>query len=243
MIGTPSGDDWEVNGTPYEFDRWVLGRIASVMPEMRPIENGAALWRSILDLGVGAHYWVEDFLEEWFLQGLWQPPASQQFIGIWKKMLDHVFASPSWQVSRGWLRLEKLWCTIMGMGARYRSKWVEAHRPTVSQMLSYYERWAGTFMNRPRCAIEFAQFLEQPAAADILCRGLQWLAAAAETKEFWQEHEMKSVVAGLLETTWRLNERALRRSADGLQAFKSLLQALVDAQEPVALELQHRLVG
>lgn len=243
MIGTPSSDEWEVSGTPYEFDRWVLGRIASVIPEMRPTENGAALWRPILDFGVGAHYWVQDFLEEWFLQGLWQPPASQQFIRIWKEMLEYAFASPSWQFSRGWFKLEKLWCTVMGMGAMYRSKWVEGHRATVSQMLSYYERWAGSFMNHPGCAIEFAQFLEQPAAADILCRGLQWLTAAAETKGFWQEREMKSVVAGLLEATWRLNERAVRRSADGLQAFKRLLQALVDAQEPVALELQHRLLS
>jgi hypothetical protein len=243
MIGTPSNDDWEVSGTPYEFDRWVLGRIASVVPEMHGAEDGAALWQPILDLGVGAHYWVKDFLEEWFLQGLWQPPASQRFIEVWKEMLEHAFASPSWRFSRGWFRLEKLWCTIMGMGAMYRSRWVEAHRSTVSQMLPYYERWAGRFMNHPGCAIEFAQFLEQPAAAGILCRGLQWLAAAAEAKGFWQEHEMKSVVAGLLETTWRLSEGALRRSSDGLQAFKRLLQALVDAQEPVALELQHRMLG
>jgi hypothetical protein len=53
---------------------------------------------------------------------------------------------------------------------------------------------------------------------------------------------MKSVVAGLLETIWRVNERAVRRSAAGLQAFKRLLQALVDEQEPVALELQQRLL-
>jgi hypothetical protein len=60
----------EVDGTPYDFDRWVL-KIAAAFTAQMPASSGAArlYWQLVMDIGPGARYWMEDFFHGWFMTG------------------------------------------------------------------------------------------------------------------------------------------------------------------------------
>jgi hypothetical protein len=244
MMRKPRDGEWENPGTPYDFDQWIMDRIALLVPQLNSAEEQRALWESILDLGVGAHHWIEDFLQEWFVRGLQEDPPSSRFLSIWKEMLEYAFVSPKWEPGQGWYKLQKLWCALMGMNPLIRSLWREAQRPVVSEMEPYFERWAGRFLGHPPYALEFARFLKQPAASVLLGNGLPWLSQASETHaRFWKERDIQSEIAELLEISWREHEQLVRHSPTTFASFKLLLMRLAERQNPIALELQNKLAG
>jgi len=244
MMRKPRDGEWEIPGTPYDFDHWVMGRFASLVSELDSAKKQRALWEPILDLGVGAHRWIEVFLQAWFLQSLQEDPSSSRILTIWKDMIEFAFTSPKWESGDGWYHLQKLWCTLMGMNPLIRSLWREAQRPIISAMEPYFERWAARFLAHPFYALELARFLQQPAASVLLAKGLPWLSQAAETSErFWKEGDIHSEMAELLEISWCEHEKLVRHSTTTFASFKILLMRLAERQNPVALELQNRLAG
>jgi len=55
----------EIGGTPYEFDRWVLGRAAELLATLASHDQARLLYEPVLRRGPAAHYWTQDFLEAW----------------------------------------------------------------------------------------------------------------------------------------------------------------------------------
>lgn len=54
-------------GLPYDYDNWVLERLAMVIGQMRPDEKPERYWKPILGLGARAEHRVEYFLDHWFI--------------------------------------------------------------------------------------------------------------------------------------------------------------------------------
>jgi hypothetical protein len=244
QIPPPRANERESSHMPYEADVWVLTRLATLTSELRSDENGEDIWRPVLGLGVYAHYWIEDFLQAWFFQ-VAEASLQPGFVATWKQMLEFAFSSSKWDLDQdGWFQLEELWCTIMGMNGINRSSWTAARQSVIVDMASYFQRWAQKCIRRPRCAIQFALFLQEPASAAIRPDGLSWLADVSETnKYFWRENGISDVLARLLEHTWRENQDDIRADAKAINAFKKLLKRLAELGNAIALELQNRIAG
>jgi hypothetical protein len=88
QLSDDSSPNDEIEGTPYNWDRWVLGRIAQLLFELRDSERPQMFWQGVLDLGAPAHYWIEDFLRGWFYIGLKSKPTPDKFIARWREMLN-----------------------------------------------------------------------------------------------------------------------------------------------------------
>ena len=60
MQSLPIGDNGEVGveiaGTPYEYEIWILERIAEVIAHVGTVENARSFYRPIFDRGAGARY-------------------------------------------------------------------------------------------------------------------------------------------------------------------------------------------
>ena len=108
--------DQEVKGTPYEFDRWVLRLTAAVVAQL-PVEEARPFWQPVMDLGPGAHYWVEDLCHEWFLTGR-QFASSLDAFGIqWRELILYSLQSPQWTGDRARsYRLEGCAMEVVGLG-------------------------------------------------------------------------------------------------------------------------------
>lgn len=229
------------------MDRWVLRRIAGLITQLRDSERPADFWKPILSLGTPGHSWVKAFLSEWFMYGLHTEPAPNAFVREWRAMLEFAFASPKWNFdsAKRWFKLEELWCALMGFEWMSRDVWTISQKPIVKRMHALYERWADRCFHRPRCAQTFIAFLTQPAAEEIFLDGLAWLEKAVRQAgdRFWNEPGLQEALASLLDVCWRSYKESLRQQDASFSAFKMLLKTLADFQNPVALEIQQRVVS
>ena len=244
MLGEHGEENGEISGQPYPWDHWVYSGVARSIAECRPDEHPDQFWRPIFELGTPAHHWIEGFLREWFLFGLAAEPSTEGLVQQWRAMAEFAFSSPAWALEstrRHW-DLDEMWCHLMGLDSVVSSMWTAEQQPVVMEMGDMYRRWAELSLARPRSAVAFARFLQQPAAQVILFDGLTWIEkAAAEADEwFWKEHYLKETMAALLDSCWRSRRTDLRRHGKGLKAFSSLLRRLADHQNPIALELLDR---
>lgn len=245
-LGTDTEDEEEIPGTPHEVDRWMLSCIASLITQLHHSDRPTDFWEPILCLGTPGHFWIEDFLSEWFDCGLRSEPASDAFVREWRAMLECAFASPQWNFDLVNRRhhLEKMWCALIGLDWICRDLWTVSQKPVVKHMHAFYERWADRCLHRPRCALAFIAFLSRPAAEEVLLDGLVWLEKAARQAEdwFWNEHGLQEALVSFLDMCWRSYKGRLRQQEISFTAFKTLLKKLADFQNPVALEIQQRVI-
>jgi len=241
-------DDGEISGTPSEWDRWLLERIVIQVLCMDDSERPDELWRPILNLGCEGHYWVDDFLIEWFMKGLGTENVSDDFIKRWKEMLEYAFRSEKWNPSGGYRRyyLNKLWCELLGMNYIISNLWGEDKKSIVREMKQYYERWANSSLPNTDSAAMFINFLMCPAAEEILFEGLTWLDKASKEagdKFFSDRHNnIQKYIANLLEISWKKHKERIKRNGVIYAAFTCLLKKLVDLQNLQAIELQQSLI-
>jgi hypothetical protein len=246
MLAEHRKEDDEASGTPYPWDHWVFSGVARSIAECRPDEHPDQFWRPILGLDAAAHHWIEGFLGQWFPFGLADEANTGAFLREWRAMIEFAFSSPTWafrSAGRHWWDVDEMWCNLMGLDSLVAYVWTAERQPIVAQMRDMYQRWAEVSITRPRSALAFARFLQQPATQPILLDGLVWLekAAADADERFWKERDLKETMAALLDSCWRSRRADLRGHGKGLAAFNSLLRRLADHQNPIALELLDRI--
>lgn len=241
-------DDGEISGTPSEWDRWLFEQIAIQVLCMDDSERPDELWQPILDLGGEGHYWVDDFLMEWFMKGIGTENVSDNFIKRWEEMLEYAFRSEKWNPSKGYrgYYLNKLWCELLGMNYIISSLWKENKKSIIREMKQYYERWADSNLMDTDSAAMFINFLMRPAAEEILFEGLAWLDKVSKKVGdcfFSDRHnDIQKYIASLLEISWKKHKERIKRSSATFNAFTCLLKKLVDLQNLQAIELQQNLI-
>jgi hypothetical protein len=243
MLGEETEDDYEIEGTPYEWDRWVFARLALLIVELRTDEHPEDFWRPILNLGVAGHCWVNDFLEQWFLRGL-SSKHHENFVREWRAMAGFAFHSSKWNydlVKHGH-HLREMWCYLMSFDTITLDMWNCSKKPIVRQMRDMYELWAKAHLDKFGCAKPFIVFLKQPAAEEILLDSLIWLEKAANQTDdlFLRGYRIQEELASLLDVCWSSHQSKLRHSEATFDAFKDLLKRLADHQNKLAMELQDR---
>ena len=240
-------DDGEISGTPDDWDRWLIEQVALQLLQTTLQENPEELWKPILELGADGHYWVEDFLHEFFTKGL-ASNLTANFCNRWREMLEYAFLSQEWRGAegRGWYKWRELWCELLGMSYWISDSFDVNKKPIVLEMKEYYERWAKNNLVYPESAVMFVKFLTRPAAEVLLKDGLVWLdkaAANAGENFFRRPHDdVSKPLATLLELSWKKHRLVIKNNSETHSAFKRLLEILVDLQIPEAIQIHNNLL-
>lgn len=240
-------DDGEINGTPYDYDRWIFRIVATLLPQMRTDEAQSSLWKPVIDLGTDAHYWVEDFLSSWLCEASRDAANRDAFVRVWREMVEHVFTSGTWDgdTPHAWKSRDKLYHHLLGMDWSTELVTTEECRPVITSLAPYYQQWAERWLGQVDSAIAFARFLQKPAATDLLEMGLPILRdeVAHYGENEWRRDRLASSVCELLVTLCEDGRlRELRaRSNDCYEATIGLLAILADRQHAPSLALQDRL--
>jgi hypothetical protein len=240
-------EEKEIDGLPYEWDHWVFDRISGLILQLRQSEQPETFWKPILEIGPGGYHWLEDFLLRWFITGL----GSENTIGIfareWRAMAEFVFSSPKYNPQAWRLRHEvrRVWWSVLGFSQYIANLWDKDKTSLVTGMRDIYERWANSYLNDSMSALQFAAFLRSPAAKEIVLDGLVWFERNSNSAkdEFWREHNIQDILAEVLDNCWRHHRPQLRQREECFSAYKSLLKKLATFQNPLALEIQQRIVS
>ena len=230
----------EVEGTPYEFDRWVLRLTAAVVAQL-PREEARPFWQPVMDLGPGAHYWVEDFCHEWFLTGRQFAMSLDAFGAQWRELILYSLQSPQWtgDMSRSY-QLERCAMEVMGLGLVLATVAAEEFTPVIQTLAPEFERWAERWLSHSRPASHFAYFLSRPAGRALLPSGIVWLNRAVQSfsKYGWEERDIPDALVGALRACWRNHRDSVIGNADLQGHFLQLLNTLCNRLNADALALR-----
>jgi hypothetical protein len=80
----PGEENYEIEGTAYPFDAWVMARVAEFIASANFVEVARQFYRPIVELGPPGRYWVEDFLQSWISYGLQLCTDLVAFARIWE---------------------------------------------------------------------------------------------------------------------------------------------------------------
>lgn len=190
-----AGDNFEVNGTPYYFDRWAMQQIAEFIAHARSLETARRYYQPILALGPAARYWVEDFLHAWTRIGLTATSDRGMFAAIWHDMVDFVLAHPRWQprMSGYWSPAESLAADLLGLD-RDSAAVLGQKRFTdvVVAMVPAFERWAAAWLPHATPAAGLAHFLVTESGSVLLPSGIKQLAGVVGSfrKDDWDRQAL-----------------------------------------------------
>jgi hypothetical protein len=239
----PGEDNYEIEGTAYEFDVWVMARVAEFIVHANSVDIARTFYRPILELGPAARYWVEDFLQSWVCVGLEMSADLGTFSKIWNDMVRYAMTLPAWQPGEGnyWCRAESLVVDLMGLREAQASVLgKEKYIDVVRAMAPAFEEWARKWLKYGSVAAWFAHFLPTESGRVILAQGIKQLASFVGSFEErdWHHHGLGVLLTEALAACWKYLRTEVGLQPDLRKAFLSILTDLCARQIPEALHLR-----
>lgn len=250
MVGNGNEKILKIEGTPYDYDRWIFDKAVRIICELDSPDEQKAFWQPVLNLGSPAHYWIKDFLSSWFFLLFQEKNIDHDiFVQVWKDVLDFAFDSPKWDCrnfERPY-RVMELWRHLVGLDAMVIRIWHDKkHAPIIKQIRNHYKQWARLNLVSEDSAETLILFLRKPAADDIRLDGLLWLGDAASQLDnhFWHdpENKIRDSLSELLNHYWQNDSIRIRQSRAHWEKYKNLLKILVEKQNPLAMKLSEEIV-
>jgi hypothetical protein len=241
----PGEESYEIEGTPYEFDVWVMARIAEFLVKENSVEVARSFYRPIIDLGPAGRYWVEDFLQTWVSIGLEMTEDLSTFVKIWADMVQYAMALPTWQPSEPgyWSRAESLAVDLVGLHETAALVLGQAeYKGVVGAMVPVFEQWASRWLKHASAAAWFAHFLPTESGQVLLSMGIKQLAevvGAFEDRD-WHHHGIGGVFTDALAACWKHLQNEVELQPDLRKAFLRILTELCARQVPEALHLRNK---
>ncbi len=241
----PGEENYEIQGTPYEFDVWVMARTAEFIVKENSVEVARTFYRPILALGPAGRYWVEDFLQTWVRIGLEMTADPTTFAKIWTEMVDYAMTLPAWQPSaRGyWSRAESLAVDLVGMHNDAAAVLGQGkNKAVVKAMAPVFERCLSAWLNHASVAGWFAHFLTTESGDVLLVMGIKELAKVVGSFEDrdWHQQGLGGIFTDALAACWKRKQSEIEQQPELRKAFLQILTELCARQIPEALHLRNK---
>jgi len=242
----PTDTQWaEIEGTPYEFDRWILGRVADFIAHTNSVEAARTFYRPILELGPAARYWVEDFLESWATTGIQSSPDLKGFASIWQDMVAYTEGLADWQPAKDnyWSRAEGLANHLMGLTESGIKALGDAkYSSLVSSMAATFKNWGDRWLKHGSAAAWFAYFLRTVSGRVLLAQGVKQLSTVVNSlrEDDWHRHDLGALFAEILLLCWKHEQKQVETDSSLRDAFLYFLAVLCTRQVPEALHLREK---
>lgn len=238
----------EIDGPAYEFDTWILERLAEFLANEPNIEIARSFYRPLLKLGAPARYWIEDFLQALLSNGVLINKDFRSFAQLWTDLVDYAMSLPSWQPTKPgyWCPAEPIAADLMGLRDRARKILGDVkHAEVIRAMSSVYEKWASVWLRFSSPASWFAYFLITESGTLLIPMGLKQFALVADSLEdrAWQEHGLADILAEVLSRAWKHFAKEIELQIELRSAFLRLLTILCARQVPEALHLRTKVAG
>jgi hypothetical protein len=245
----PVGNDalgWrKVEGTPWEFDRWILQLIAVHSARLNT-EEAMGFCRSVLRIAPAANYWGRAFLNAWVVDGLPRTLDASVYVATWNAMVDYVWPLQDWQATKPshhcpaeyvvdhLCGLHEDQIAVLGRGQ---------YQAVVSGMAEALAAWAKRWLPFESLAQGYACFLTTESGRALLPQGLIHLASCVEQ---YRVHELKRYELGELLSTalsvaWVDSYGAIRSQPKVQEAFLKILTNLCARPIPRALQLRSKI--
>jgi hypothetical protein len=242
-LGEPDGGDWEIDGTPYEFETWILEQVAELMAHTPSIEANRAYYRPILALGPAAAHWVEHFLQAWIRIGLDVANDPVAFKACWEDMVRYAMGLQRWRPRdpRVWNPAETISVDLMGLRKdAAKVLGLERHLDVIRSMEPTFDEWEGNWLGHAMPAAWFAHFLTTESGRILIPNGIVRFAKVVGSfaDRDWHHHNLGVLLTQVLGRCWTLLRTDVETQPEFRAAFLELLTYLCVRQVPEALHLR-----
>ena len=241
----PGEENYEIQGTPHQFDVWVMARVAEFIARANSVEVARQFYRPIVDLGPAGRYWVEDFLQTWVSIGLEMSTDLTTFAKIWEDMVNYAMTLRAWQPSASgrWSRAESLAVDLVGLHDTAASVLGQAkYQGVVGSMAPVFETWASQWLRHASAAGWFAHFLQTESGQVLLSMGIKQLAGVVggfEERD-WHDHGLGGQFTDALAACWKHRRHEVESHTYVREAFLHILTELCARQIPEALHFRDK---
>ena len=233
-------------GLPYDYNNWMLERLAVVVGQMRPGEQPERYWKPILSLGARAEHWVEHFLDHWFMD-VKKTMDRTAFVREWKRMLEFCLASDAWvaQGGRSAFHLPSLWMCLVGLPRFVTSLWQDEDSPIIEETGVYFTRISAHVLQSAHSAVKYLSWLSETSAKGIRRQTLEPVAEAglSASGHWWKERHLAKEMSRYLSLLWAEHGQAIEHDPAEKKTFLELVHKTAGTQEPLAMELQARMAS
>lgn len=183
----------EVDGMPYEFDKWLLGKLPGIILSCDSTEEARNLWQPLLELGSSAHLWIDDFFYEWFSVLNDEKTNSSVFLLHWNEMIQFALSNKNWQqMDRSKRNLEDIWDAIFGLNQIIIDFiWNEHHADIVKGMSNHLDVHASKKLSLDSL-VKLIRFLRTRSACEIRHQGLTWIDTCLEELTWYSNETDKN---------------------------------------------------
>ena len=249
-IEQPEDVRWqEMEGPKYEFDQWLLDKVARGIATTCTAAERAECWRPLLDLGRPGHRWIEQFFWAWFTGGLQASEDPSGFSARWTEMVEYALAHPLWDPDQvGTHDLDEMVSEMLGFGFGIRAFADDGRFVTeLGNMKGLYQRAAAKWFCMGRVTNGFAGFVSQPSAAPLLKSGVAWLHDSCRQFEedgyAWRQRDIEENLVGVLQECWRRHSTDVKAEDELRSAFLGLLNMLCARGNHAALVLRDEVLS
>jgi hypothetical protein len=249
LANLPETDDpnhQEIDGLPTDFDGWVFSRAAEAIVVLSPAEGSALLWEPILNLGAPGHHWVERFYWNWFTDGVRAAASPQQFVTIWRTMIEFALASPRWdRTTQGSYALDEMVFELLGFDSRWGGFLQNPEYTAAVGFLSdVFSTAVGKWFAMQSVTRGFLRFVVQPAASRLLLPALSWLGPIfSGLRDYGWRDGVEEALVNYLRRCWELEGSRIANDAQLKQAFLALVATAVARGSHPALALSDQIAG
>ncbi|WP_208451302.1 hypothetical protein, partial [Burkholderia cepacia] len=229
---------------PYEYERWILHGVGTVLAQMRETESPRSLWEPVLRLPADWHHWSEMVLQSFHETGLSRDPAGVHFEATRTAMVEYVFEKSVRSPGESWSYEDEAWQALIGIDHTNRRAWLVRHQPLAIRSLRQLRRWTGEIAGSSFSqTAALSDWLQQDCADPVRIDLMTEAYVAMEREGLLRvapRSDSGNAIASLLHAVWQRDEAALRANEPAFRSFKELLGWLVADQNAVALELARR---
>lgn len=225
-----------LNGMPAEFDQWVFSRLPKVILSCDANEDANKIWQPILELGPVAHYWIEDFTNEWFLYLNEDSVDKVKFANCWQRMLDFSLTDKSWCKNKH--HYTDYWSSLLGLDSIITNYiWAKDNSATLQGMEKYYEDYTLNCHSSGRLN-KIIKFLTSRSGEIFRLMSLTWIDTVLNTSRFYfdnkqDEENIAILVKKILEASGTLN----RLPEQPKYALQRILKVLAERKNTLAMAI------
>jgi len=207
-----------------------------------PKDEGAQVWRPILDIGAEGNRAAEHFINAWFLR-LYKPHNSADFAERWESMIAYA-SGLKWGSGRRWYYSRRTLMNLLGITAISQLQHLENAATVVFGLKPHYQAWAtSTMRDDEEMIANFALFLASPVGHQLRSEGLIWLRDAVVASTRLDRDGAGSALSELIDKTIEENATDLLADPKLREAAITIAAALTTAQIRSAMSLQQRLAA
>jgi hypothetical protein len=234
------GERQRIDGSPSEFDNWLLQVVARNVSAAGSAAQASTLWKPILALGAPGHRWVEHFFWHWFTDGLREFSSVTDFVQTWQSMIDYALQQKALDRSASLsFDVDAVVMQLLAFDQRWNGLFLaEENAIAIATLRDTYGRAMSFWGGSGRIVRGFASLAVLPAARSLLLPGIRWiLPTIRKLRSYDWRDDVEDSIIDFLEACWARDREAVARDMTLRQDFLAILAIVTARGSPAAIAL------